>query len=557
MLKIYVLTKRTLIFSILFILVTYILATGNLYAKITIMPLGDSITFDQNRNDTRPIGERTAYRQPLWLDLIGAGYNVDFVGGQVGGQDADPSFDTDNEGHPGFDADEIRDNIDSWLTATANDPTQGPVNVILLHIGTNDLSPTPTAQSPSAVASEIEEIFNAIDNYNGGNGAKIWVMLALIINRAPTTPPEPPNTTEITDTTTLNTLIQSLANTRIAAGDKIIVVNMENKLVYSIDQTAPYSGDMWDDLHPNISGYDKMATTWFDEGLSLILPFADAGPDQIESEGNIVTLDGEFSIVPQVQNSDFSASWEQVSGPVVTLSDPNSLSPTFTAPDVSDCSVLQFKLKIANTDDYITDEDITYVTVNDVAAPPGGTCNSTFAFEFEAEDGTFNVPPPPTLAIGNDANASAGEYIYDPNGYSGGTTTYDFEVTQADQYVVWGRVLAADSGSNSFFVTLDGPQSVWHIEDLSSDWQWDRVGNSSVQDPVIYSLSAGQHSLIIEGREVGTKLDKILITSCLTDSEPDADVDGVDLVNIINAGGADIESLANELGRVNCQQLTN
>ncbi len=40
-------------------------------------------------------------------------------------------------------------------------------------------------------------------------------------------------------TTALNNEIQVMADTRITAGDKIIVVNMENKLIYSIDKPHP------------------------------------------------------------------------------------------------------------------------------------------------------------------------------------------------------------------------------------------------------------------------------------------------------------------------------
>ena len=236
-------------------------------------------------------------------------------------------------------------------TAAAN-PDQGPVDVVLLHIGTNDL----TAELPANVANEIGLILDNIDQYDGGNGADIWVILARIINRAPID----------ADTTALNNAIQSLADTRIAAGDKIIVVNMENKLVYSIDQTAPYIGDMWDALHPNASGYDKMATTWFDDGLFLILPVADAGPNRSVFEGNTVQLDGTFSNVPQVTNGNFSIVWNQTAGPIVSLANADTLTPTFTAPAVSGSRILQFRLTIRDEDNTnITDDDTIEITVTE------------------------------------------------------------------------------------------------------------------------------------------------------------------------------------------------
>ena len=68
-----------------------------------------------------------------------------------------------------------------------------------------------------------------------------------------------------------------MAQTRIANGDKIIIVDMENgaSIVYG---QAPNSGDMWDNKHPYETGYEKMATVWLEGdshgslGLSDFLP---------------------------------------------------------------------------------------------------------------------------------------------------------------------------------------------------------------------------------------------------------------------------------------------
>ncbi len=332
-----------------------LVAAENLWAQTAIMPLGDSITYDNNSGDVlnpRPTGERTGYRQPLWLDLLSAGYNVDFVGSLAAGQTANPPFDYDNEGHSGFRADQIRDNIfdgpggGNWLI-------NNPADVVLLHIGTNDISDN---QSNAAIAAEIGQILDEIDQYS----PDVWVILARIINRSPLDG----------TTTSLNDEIQVRADARIAAGDKIIVVNMENKLIYSIDQTDPYSsGDMWDELHPNVSGYDKMATAWFDDGLFLILPVADAGLDDNVNEGDPVQLDGTFSNVPQVQNGNFLVEWIQTAGLAVNLDNPNILTPTFTAPQVGVIgAALQFQLTISDADNAnITDQDTVNVTVNDTA----------------------------------------------------------------------------------------------------------------------------------------------------------------------------------------------
>ena len=345
------------------ILLINLVATESLCAQIRIMPLGDSITYDARRIETRPIGLRTGYRQLLYLDLTAAGYDVDFVGSQIAGQDADPPFDPDNEGHPGWQADgnpvgkNIAPNVYNWLSAH-------PADVILLHIGTNDISST---QEPPGIASEINEILSEINRYETDNGVKIWVILARIINRLDSL---------ASATTDLNNHIQRVADTRTGAGDNIIVVDMEKDagLIYSIDQAAPYDGgDMYDQVHPNIDGYEKMAVKWLGDGLLAILPQADAGADQYVNEKTRVTLDGSWSIDPDApddESSPLDFFWAQQSGTVVTISNPAAQKPTFMAPAVgSNGERLEFKLTVADVDGF-ENSDSVLVDINNVLIPP-------------------------------------------------------------------------------------------------------------------------------------------------------------------------------------------
>ncbi|MFD0571341.1 GDSL-type esterase/lipase family protein [Kitasatospora gansuensis] len=91
---------------------------------VRVMPLGDSITYGQ--------GSCTGggYRLPLRNLVAGQNrYAVDFVGAQQRGMMADP----DHEGHPGSTIEQIRNGVDSWLSAAQPD-------AVLLHIGINDLN---------------------------------------------------------------------------------------------------------------------------------------------------------------------------------------------------------------------------------------------------------------------------------------------------------------------------------------------------------------------------------------------------------------------------------
>jgi PKD domain/FG-GAP-like repeat len=71
-------------------------------------------------------------------------------------------------------------------------------------------------------------------------------------------------------------------------------------------------------------------------------PVADAGVAQTSAKRAVVTLDGSASRDPD--GNSLSYAWSQTAGPTVTLSNPNSAKPTFTAPGIS--GTLSFSLTV-------------------------------------------------------------------------------------------------------------------------------------------------------------------------------------------------------------------
>ncbi|MGD2049641.1 MAG: GDSL-type esterase/lipase family protein, partial [Chloroflexota bacterium] len=231
-------------------------------APVRIMPLGDSITVG-NASGVVPDDAQhwVSYRKDLWESLNLAGYNVDFVGSQVNGDAFDPPFDSQHEGHGGWHAaggsgGGIAPNIYDWLVAN-------PADVVLLHIGTNDIS------GGDEDAGEVATILDEIDRYS----EDITVVLARIINRRDGS----------AATTAFNDAVEAMAQDRItnpanpAYPDKIIIVDMEDGIGMVYGQ-APSSGDMWDNLHPYETGYAKMSGGWLNgdsfgsDGLVDFLP---------------------------------------------------------------------------------------------------------------------------------------------------------------------------------------------------------------------------------------------------------------------------------------------
>lgn len=202
--------------------------------SVAVMPVGDSITYGYGSR------QLVGYRRELYRRLVNAGYAVNFVGSRQGGLLFD--FDRDNEGHPGVEAYYIRDHMPEYLR-------QNHPDVVMLHIGTNGI----WYKSAEAIAGEIDGILSEIYRFDSDT----MVILARIINRVN------PDHLEAR-TTTLNELIQQLADARIRAGDPLAVVDMEHALIY----TAVDGGgqellvDMYDSLHPNEAGYQKMVAVW-------------------------------------------------------------------------------------------------------------------------------------------------------------------------------------------------------------------------------------------------------------------------------------------------------
>jgi lysophospholipase L1-like esterase len=373
-------TKLSLYSIIMFLFFLSIMTPSPVYAIIRIMPLGDSITHGSSSGTNPDDNEHwISYRYALWNLLVVNGYDVDFVGSlnsgsavfESSGLTPSESLElADHEGQPGWRADQISVNIYNWLDTYTN---TDPVNIILLHIGTNDIG---TLQAPAGIVLEVEDILDEIDRYEVDSGVNITVVLALIINRGNYNCLNPSPST----TTTFNDLVNDMALKRSDPSypgytgglngdkDKIIIVDMECGA--GINYALVPFGNMWDNLHPYETGYEKMANAWYYNGLQFILPVADAGPAQESNEFESVTLDATGSIEPK--GGDLLFQWTQTGGTSVALSDNSIANPTFQAPDIaSGEETLTFKLTVTD-EDGLDATDTTMVTIHNPGTTPTG-----------------------------------------------------------------------------------------------------------------------------------------------------------------------------------------
>nr|WP_298930284.1 PKD domain-containing protein [uncultured Erythrobacter sp.] len=233
------------------------------------------------------------------------------------------------------------------------------------------------------------------------------------------------------------------------------------------------------------AGETSTTTTTYTLVLPNAAPTVDAGPDQNIAGGSTVTLSGSAS---DSDNDPLTTTWVQTSGPTVTLSDPNTLNPTFTAPARGfNDQVLSFELRA--DDGTVVSTDTVEITVAGNEAPvavasitPSSAAgNSTFTL-----DGSATTDPEGDAIIyqwvqtggssGTIADSSAAVTTFTaPAGGAGVNQTLSFELRATDTFDETGTDTAtatllantaptADAGldqdvTGSALVTLDGTAS--------------------------------------------------------------------------------------------------
>ena len=141
------------------------------------------------------------------------------------------------------------------------------------------------------------------------------------------------------------------------------------------------------------------------------------------------------------------------------------------------------------------------------------------------------------MIIDDDADASGRQFIWmeEPpvaGGGGEGWAEYILPIPEAGTYALWGKVIAWDGNSDSFWVTwqpADPDENAQETQNTefrwgvaqSEEWHWDRInhwldGGTFERE---WELEAGETTLRIAVREDATMLDVIFITDNLSEDE--------------------------------------
>ncbi|MEN6343333.1 MAG: GDSL-type esterase/lipase family protein [Methanospirillum sp.] len=222
------------LFILLLILALAILPAA---AKVSVLPLGDSIT----RGDYDAGSAAGSWRYYLGEQLSAGGYDVDFVGSTTFPTYTRFSFDQDHDGHGGYTTGMFlsygqTEPLKAWMAS------YGGPNVVLLMIGTNDaLEQVPLATRLANLRGIIAQL--------RAKSPDATILLAQIIPTADAVR----NAEQIAP---FNAALPGLASELSTSRSPIVVV----------DQYSGYSGvadNGADGIHPLKSGMQKIAARWY------------------------------------------------------------------------------------------------------------------------------------------------------------------------------------------------------------------------------------------------------------------------------------------------------
>lgn len=203
-----------------------ILLVHTVAAATTVLPLGDSIT----RGDATQ-----GYRFHLWSQMVDGQKDVNMMGSLSSG--GTTGFDPQHEGHSGFTVQQVANALPGWLKHYP------PPDVVLLHIGTNDL----TRRQVTPISAMKKDLGRIIEVLRARNPS-VRIFVAQIVPSK--------DTAANRLIAEYNRGVREVANRYTTSRAPVVVVDMFTGFDRAVDLSS-------DGIHPSRAGYRKMAGRWY------------------------------------------------------------------------------------------------------------------------------------------------------------------------------------------------------------------------------------------------------------------------------------------------------
>ncbi|MCJ8166733.1 Ig-like domain-containing protein [Pontibacter sp. E15-1] len=495
-----------------------------------IMPLGDSNT--EGGSSAVAKENKAAYRDKL-ADLLDASRSqglYDFVGSESTGSAL--MRDTDHAGFGGARDEDIAlllkdGRFEFYSSGEYRGPGNGPYldkynpDIILLHIGTNWVDGSANAMT------DIKNILDQVDAYEARVGKEVTVIVAKIIKRVCyegncETPTEAQNTLQF------NQMLASYTAQRIAAGDRLELVDMQDGAGIIYKYVAD-GGDMADYLHPAMTGYNKMAPVWY-SALDKLLNVQPTAPDTQAPQTSITVKpkpDANSSAAAFTFSSDESGVTYQISvdgGAFVQATNPITLNNLADGPHTLQVRAIDAAGNIDQSPAaYTWTIDTKAPAAPVLAAPTDGAFLATDkpTFSGTAEEGStvtvlvdgtaigtttatnanWSLVPTAALADGTHkamakATDAAGNEspVSNTNTFTVDATTPDTKIETAPAAITNQKTAAFTFSSNRQYVTYEA--------------SLDGAAFATVSNPLnLSSLSDGSHTLRVRAKNQAGTLD--------------------------------------------------
>lgn len=267
---------------------------------IKILPAGNSITYDAYSGDTRPEGQKVGYRYRLYTLLDNAGYDVEFIGKRSTGWDSLGTTNSHHAGYGGIWDNQLAEIFEQGYSSSYGAwETSGPylntyqADIVLLHIGTNNVW-----GADYQTADDVERILDEVDDFESAYGKPVIVFVARIISHADG------SCTGHYETNYFNNVVENMVDARKSSGDYVEMVDMQ------CGAGIDYYSEMRDEVHPQPSGYWKMATQWFNAIDNYnTTPVLNDIPDQTINEGESFSTVNLNTYISDVETPDNQIVW--------------------------------------------------------------------------------------------------------------------------------------------------------------------------------------------------------------------------------------------------------